>query len=190
MQLPSSADLAPHATHAPRPWARALARLRAFFALAALVIALDQASKALVRHALTPGDTWPAGWTLLHLSHVQNSGAAFGILQGAGEFLIAATLVAIVLVTFFLLTLPLGSRFYPIALSLILGGAIGNLIDRLRFGAVTDFIDPIYYPAFNVADSCIVVGVGVLLVLAWFDGRDAAPAAAPEAPAETIEASR
>jgi len=80
-------------------------------------------------------------------------------------------------VTVFLLTLPAHSRFYPTALSLILGGAIGNLIDRLRLGAVTDFIDPIYYPAFNLADSSIVIGVAALLLLSWLDGREERAAA-------------
>ena len=172
---PPASVAAPPLAQARRAWMRALHRLRGFFALAAAFVAADQATKVLVRDRLAPHETWPPGWTLIHFSHVENTGAAFGILQGGGTFLIAATLVAVGVMTFLLLTLPLSSRYYPVALSLILGGAIGNLIDRVRFGAVTDFIDPMFYPAFNVADSCIVIGVGVLLVLAWTDGRDGAP---------------
>ncbi len=184
MNLPT-----PATTDAPeRASARALRRLRGFVTIAALVVLADQASKALVRDRLGFDESWPAGWTLIHFSHVENAGAAFGILQGAGGFLVAAGLVAVAGVTFFLLTLPSHSRFYPTALSLILGGALGNLIDRVRFGAVTDFIDPIYYPAFNLADSCIVVGVAALLVLSWLDDREQSRTKTSGAPASNREA--
>ena len=62
-----------------------------------------------------------------------------------------------------------GRRLFSAALALILGGALGNLIDRVRLGAVTDFIEPTHYPAFNVADSAIVVSVAALLLMAWFE---------------------
>ena len=162
-------------------------RLRGFLVIAAVVTALDQASKALVRDRLALGETWLHGWGLIRLSHVENTGAAFGILQGAGDLLIVTTLIAVGALAFFLLTLPSRSRLYPLALSLILGGAVGNLIDRVRYGSVTDFIDPTHYPAFNLADSAIVIGVVALFVLSWFEGdssqREAsnAPASAPAA---------
>ena len=106
---------------------------------------------------------------------MQNTGAAFGILQGAGTFLVVATFIAIVAITVFLLTLPSHGRLYHLALSMILGGAIGNLIDRIRLGAVTDFIDPTHYPAFNLADSSIVCGVALLGFLAFREGNDTPP---------------
>ncbi len=137
--------------------------------LATLVIAIDQASKAIVRARLDLYEAWPAGWELIALRHIENTGAAFGILQGAGTFLVAATFGAIVAITLFMLSLPAHGRLYHVALSLILGGAIGNLIDRLRLGAVTDFIDPTHYPAFNLADSSIVCGVVLLGYLAFRD---------------------
>ena len=144
-----------------------------FLSVAALVVLADQGAKALVRARLEYGATWPGGWELIRLTHVENTGAAFGILQGAGGALTIVTLVAMVAITGVLFTLTRSPRLYPLALSAILGGAIGNLIDRVRLGAVTDFIDPTHYPAFNIADSAIVVGVFTLLALAWFEPRPA-----------------
>ncbi|MEX2446770.1 MAG: signal peptidase II [Dehalococcoidia bacterium] len=144
-------------------------RLRLPLAVAILAVLLDQATKALVRLYLPFGESWPEGWTLIRLARVENTGAAFGILQGAGGWLIVVTLVAIGAITFFLMTMPHRGRLFPLALSLILGGAVGNLIDRVRFGSVTDFIDPTHYPAFNLADSAIVVGVVTMFVVSWFE---------------------
>ena len=151
---------------------RLLQRAGMFLSVATFIVFVDQWTKALVRARLEYGETWPAGWELIRLTHIENTGAAFGILQGAGGALTIVTLVAIGGITLVLLTLPARSRLYTLALSAILGGAIGNLIDRLRLGAVTDFIDPTHYPAFNIADSAIVVGVLTLLALTWFE-RDA-----------------
>ena len=164
---------------------RTMRRLAAFLSVAAVVLAADQWTKALVRARLDYGDTWPDGWTLIRITHVENTGAAFGIFQGAGGALTVVALGLVAAITFVLLTLPVTSRFYTIALSAILGGALGNLIDRLRLGAVTDFIDPAYYPAFNIADSAIVCGVIALLALTWFEK----PAPPPTSSAEPSEVS-
>ncbi|RJQ08284.1 MAG: signal peptidase II [Dehalococcoidia bacterium] len=157
-----------------RPASPALGLRRAApsLALATAVIALDQGTKALVRARLDLYEVWPAGWELIRFQHIQNTGAAFGILQGAGAFLLVAAFIVIAGITAFLLTLPSHGRLYHIALALILGGAVGNLIDRVRLGAVTDFIDPTHYPAFNLADSGIVCGVALLAFLAFRDSDD------------------
>lgn len=152
---------------------RGIAGLAPLLGGAALVVAFDQLSKALIRDWLALGETWPAGWDAIRLAHVENSGAAFGILQGGGGFLIVTSVVAIVAVAAFLWWAPPQARLFAVALSLILGGAIGNLIDRLARGTVTDFIDPTHYPAFNLADSAIVVGVTILVVLSLLEERDA-----------------
>ncbi len=159
-----------------------LARLSALLGLSLFVIVVDQASKALVRANLARGDTWPEGWELIRLSHVHNTGAAFGILQGAGTFLIIAPLIAVAAITAFLLMLPAHNKWHSVALAAILGGAIGNLIDRVRLGHVTDFIDPTHYPSFNIADSAIVIGVLAILVLTFLAPEETeAPEAEPEA---------
>lgn len=147
-----------------------LRRAAPWLALAGAVIALDQGTKAIVRARLDLYEVWPAGWELIRLQHIENTGAAFGILQGAGTFLVVAAFVLIAGITAFLLTLPAHGHLYHISLTLILGGAVGNLIDRLRLGSVTDFIDPTHYPAFNLADSSIFCGVALLAFLAFRDG--------------------
>ena len=152
---------------------RALARLAPLLAGAVVIVAFDQVTKALIRGWLAIGETWPAGWELIRLTHVENSGAAFGILQGGGGFLIVTSVVAIVAVSAFLWWAPPQARLFSVALSLILGGAIGNLIDRVARGTVTDFVDPTHYPAFNVADSSIVIGVITLVLLSLLEERAA-----------------
>ena len=149
---------------AARPGAQRV-QFRRFAGIAAAVVILDQLTKALVRAWLSEGETWPEGFDLIRISHVENSGAAFGILQDGGPFLIASSILGAVIVLIFLRAAPPGDRLYEAALALVLGGAVGNLIDRLFRGTVTDFIDPTHYPSFNVADSSIVVGVFALAVL-------------------------
>lgn len=143
-------------------------RLRPAAAAAVIVVLLDQATKAVVRDRLPTGDHWPEGWELLRFSHIENDGAAFGILQGAEAFLLVSTVVGIAALIGYLLWVPGDDRRYTLGFGLVLGGAVGNLIDRVRLGAVTDFIDPTHYPAFNLADSAIVVGVFGLVLLAAF----------------------
>lgn len=163
-------------THAPAdadapPTAVRLTRVLVLGAIAAAVVALDQVTKVSVRAWLEEGEHWPGGVELLRISHVENSGAAFGILEGAGELLLLSSVVAAVLVIAYLWFLPRDEPLYGIALTLVLGGTIGNLIDRATRGTVTDFIDPTHYPAFNIADSAIVVGVATLLLLSLFGDR-------------------
>lgn len=140
-------------------------RARLFAAIALAAVAADQASKALIRAWLAEGETWPAGFELIRFSHVENTGAAFGILQGAGPLLVVASLAGVAAVLLLLRAAPPGDRLHTAALALVMGGAVGNLIDRALRGEVTDFIDPTHYPAFNLADSSIVVGVIALILL-------------------------
>jgi signal peptidase II len=150
-------------------WQRLRGRIRqdaVFFLVAALVIALDQLTKALVRHNLGFGESWPDERWLVKVTHITNSGAAFGILQGQGAFLTVTAFVGMAAIVFYYAFPPLEHGLLRAALGLQLGGAIGNLIDRLRFGEVTDFIQFPHYPAFNVADSSI--SVGLIVIVAFF----------------------
>ncbi len=134
-----------------------------FFLIAALVALFDQATKAIVRDGLALGESWPNEHWLVKITHVTNSGAAFGILQGQGAFLTVTAVVGMAAIVFYYAFPPLEHGVLRAALGLQLGGAIGNLIDRIRFGEVTDFIHFPHYPAFNVADSSIVVGLVVIV---------------------------
>lgn len=144
-------------------------RLLLFFLTALLVVTADQLSKLWIRSHIALWDSLPlTGW--LRLSHVHNTGSAFGMFQGERLPLIIAAFVGIGLLVAFAFTvhrwLPhLGGTLGRVALGLVLGGTIGNLIDRLHFGYVTDFIDFGFWPAFNVADSSTVVGFIILAAL-------------------------
>jgi signal peptidase II len=147
--------------------ARTAGRLRRdapFFLVALTVLALDQLTKMLVRNGLAIGESWPSDDWLVRIQHVTNSGAAFGILQGQGLFLTVTAFIAIGAIAFYYLFPPLEHGLLRLALGLQLGGAVGNLLDRLRFGEVTDFFKFPHYPAFNIADSSIVVGLGVVVI--------------------------
>lgn len=137
---------------------------RAFFFGAALaVLALDLITKGLVRTLMDRGETWPDGWPV-RLHYVTNTGAAFGILKDQTGFLIISTLIGLAAIYLYYRYPPFDHVVVPVAIGMMLGGAIGNLVDRVRLGKVTDFIDFPFWPSFNVADSSIVVGIGILVV--------------------------
>jgi signal peptidase II len=139
--------------------------------LAGAIVVLDQVTKALVLGRLALGVPVPIIDGLVSLTLVLNPGLAFGLLGGvpsAWRWVVAAlSLIALaVLARVALRVLPAGGRVGRLAIGLIFGGAVGNLVDRARFGAVVDFIDVYWrgwhWPAFNVADSAITVGVALL----------------------------
>lgn len=144
-------------------------RLTAWLLLAATVIALDQATKAWIVAALSFGERIQVA-TFFNLVLAFNTGAAFSFLAGAGGwqrwfFIVLALLVSAWIVG--MLRKHASERLMPCALALILGGALGNVIDRLIHGAVVDFLDfhvaGWHWPAFNVADSAITVGVALIV---------------------------
>ncbi|MEK7683113.1 MAG: signal peptidase II [Chloroflexota bacterium] len=135
--------------------------------IAGFVVALDHWSKYLVRMRLAPGETWsPWEWLAAHARIVQsdNTGAAFGIFQdGALFFTLVAVLVSLAIIYYYP-RVPRAQRALRLALALQLGGAIGNLMDRLlQQGRVTDIISIGKFPVFNVADAGISIGVAILL---------------------------
>jgi len=153
-------------------------RVFVWFALAAGVILADQVTKAWVEAALPLG-------TIVHvlpvfdLVHVRNSGAAFSFLAGASgwqrELFVTIGIAASAWISWMLLRAERGQALFCLALGLILGGALGNVIDRVRLGAVTDFLSfhwgAHYFPAFNVADSAISCGAMLLVADAITQGR-------------------
>jgi signal peptidase II len=158
-------------------------RLWLILAVAAIVIGLDQWTKILVRQSIpkfTAIAPIPALDPYVLFQHVDNYGAAFGILQGHGEFfIIVAAIVSVVIMIYAVRSLSPNQIFVRVLLGLQMGGAIGNVIDRLMQGFVTDFVligvPGIYYwPNFNVADSAIVCGViGLAGLLIWQDYKSA-----------------
>ncbi|MGE5637022.1 MAG: signal peptidase II [Nocardioidaceae bacterium] len=143
-------------------------------ATAGVVVALDQATKGAVVASIGRGDhvgVIPG----LAITNTRNTGVAFGALEGAG--LVVAVLISIslaLLIGYFALNADRPLLWLPVGM--LVGGALGNLADRAREGAVIDFIDPVAWPAFNLADASIVAGVAVLLYVA--EGRRGADRAA------------
>ena len=134
----------------------------------------DQVTKHIVSSQLALGDSVRIVGSLFSIHHVQNSGIAFGLFSSATALVTLLTAVAVVwMLVFFARS---GSRHpvLPVALGLVIGGSVSNLADRIRLGHVTDFLDLRWWPAFNLADTFIVVGVGVLLVVLML--ADRAPA--------------
>jgi signal peptidase II len=129
---------------------------------AAGVVALDQATKALVRATIEPGER-RAVFPGVELVHTENTGVAFGALSGGGAVVTVVIALALVALLGYFATHVRRPLFW-LPTGMLLGGAIGNVIDRVRAGAVTDFVQiPLGFPAFNVADMSITIGVVVLL---------------------------
>jgi signal peptidase II len=134
-----------------------------FLLIGLLILVIDQLSKIWIRTNLSEGQTlFELGF--FRIAHVSNTGAAFGLFQGHS---FALTVVAIVAIAVVLVCGLYISRFFPwldsrlsrLSLGLLLGGTMGNLVDRISLGHVTDFIDFGYWPAFNVADASVTIGV-------------------------------
>ena len=141
---------------AARGWVRALA-------LAALVVVLDQVTKAIAADALGPGESVDLvlGFELVD---VRNTGIAFGLLADGQTLVIVVTAAALALILGYFALNPSRPGLW-IAVGILVGGAVGNLADRLRADEVIDFIDPPLWPAFNVADIAIVAGIALIVLI-------------------------
>ncbi len=137
------------------------------------VVILDQVSKAYIHHAFSLHESLPLIPDLFSITYVRNKGAAFGLFAGQSSLFRTLFFSGISLLAFFFLALmvyqvPKEDRWQTASLSLLLGGAIGNILDRIRMGEVIDFLDfyigTYHWPAFNVADSAITIGVTLLMV--------------------------
>jgi signal peptidase II len=169
--------------------------------LAAIIIAADQWSKALVRSHLDFAEFW-APWQWLapyaRIVNWHNTGAAFGMFQSfGGVFTILAILVSIAIL-YYLPQVPEEDWYLRLAMGMQLGGALGNLIDRLTQGYVTDFVSIGNFPVFNVADASISTGVAILILGLWINERgqpkpapiDLTPGNDPENPSAVTEETR
>ena len=136
--------------------------------IVAAVVALDQLSKYLVISNMDVGESIPLIKNFLSITYVRNPGAAFGVLPHRTVFLIAVTVVVIGLIIYFYRTVPAGYAILRLGMALQLGGALGNLIDRVRRVSVVDFIDLKFFPpVFNLADMFIVFGVIIFIYAFW-----------------------
>jgi signal peptidase II len=140
------------------------------------VVILDQITKRYVDAHLALGESWPSESWPFRFMHVQNTGAAFSMLQNQTFFLTIMSLFGLGAIALYFWFRPSDHPLLRFALALQLGGAIGNLIDRARYGTVTDFIKIPHWPVFNIADSAISVGVTIVVIFLLLGGeRDGRP---------------
>lgn len=151
---------------------------RFFYIIAVIVILLDQITKLLVQQALQLGEIIPVISSFFNLTYVLNPGAAFGFLASApavirSPFFTAISVLAALFIVYYRFRHPGLGLLPSLGLAFIFGGAVGNLLDRLRLGMVVDFLDFYYgayhWPAFNLADSAITVGVTLMIVEIFAD---------------------
>ena len=133
------------------------------------ILAIDQISKTLIVANLAIGQSMPIIKNILHVTFVKNTGAAFGLFKNSTPIFIAISIIAVVFIAGLILSSIKKANFFSnkafdIGLILILSGALGNLIDRLKCGYVIDFIDVRIWPVFNIADTCITIGTILLLL--------------------------
>ncbi len=159
-----------------RVWDFWVRRSWLLWVLAVLVIAFDQSTKALIVGWLDWGQSWPEEG-FLRFTHARNTGTAFSLFQGHSNVLSFVAIFAVGVLLWVYATTGAKSFILRVALGLQLGGAIGNLLDRLQQGYVTDFLDVGWWPIFNVADSAISVGM-VLMVYYFFVHREESEATA------------
>ena len=137
-------------------------------AVAVLVVALDQWAKHLVVTNLALYESWapiPALENIFTIHHITNTGAAFGLFQDGNLFFMIVAVIVSLVILFYYRYVPDGQWFVRLSLGLQLGGALGNLVDRLRTGSVVDFLNFQIWPVFNVADMSIIGGVILLALL-------------------------
>ena len=143
-----------------------------------LIVIIDQLTKTYVDNGMRLYQSIELLENFFHITYIRNKGAAFGILSGADEsvripFFLVISAIAIAVIFYILYSYHEESKLFPLSLALILGGAVGNMIDRIRFGEVVDFLDVHWYdhhwPAFNIADSAISIGVALLIINMLFE---------------------
>ncbi|HXI14869.1 MAG TPA: signal peptidase II [Chloroflexota bacterium] len=150
-------------------WARPQLRYGYLAVVASLTFIVDQVTKAIVTSTMRLGDVIPVIAPVLDLHYITNRGVAFGLFSRLGDIFIPVAVVIMSMIFWYYRSVTNRRIWLRTALSLQLGGALGNLVDRLRFGSVVDFVEfhidaiNFHYPVFNVADSAIVIGVGILL---------------------------
>ncbi|HQD51757.1 MAG TPA: signal peptidase II [Bacillota bacterium] len=138
------------------------------FCIVAVVVLLDQLTKYLVASTMEVGQSFSLIEDFLAITYVRNPGAAFGVLPYRTAFLIVVTLIVVGLIVYFYHVLPASYTLLRLGMALQLGGALGNLIDRVRNVFVVDFIDLKFFPpVFNLADLFIVIGVIIFLFAFW-----------------------
>jgi len=134
------------------------------FVIVILIAALDQIIKLLIINNFPLGLPHPIIENIFNITYVKNTGIAFGIFKGNNLIMIILNIVIIAMITALLYSMDFDNIFFKLSASFIIGGALGNLIDRINRGFIVDYLDLSFWPTFNLADSMIVIG-GIMLAI-------------------------
>jgi signal peptidase II len=137
------------------------------FSTALFIVFLDQLTKFLIKQNFQLNQSIPIIKSILHLTYITNTGSAFGLFKSFNVFFILFSIIVIILIFYYLNKVKENEKALQFAVGFLLGGTIGNLIDRVSYGFVIDFIDFRIWPVFNIADSAVSISVILLIVLLW-----------------------
>jgi len=143
-----------------------------FWITIVIVLIFDQGTKLMVKTTMSLYESIPLIPNIFHLTYIENPGAAFGLLANQRVFFIVITTIILLAVIYFYKQLKGPHLLLRIALGMVVGGALGNLVDRVRMGTVTDFFDFRIWPVFNIADSAIVLGMIYISYQLLFRGEE------------------
>ena len=137
------------------------------FSTALFVVFLDQFTKFLIKQNFQLNHSIPIIKNIFHLTYVTNTGSAFGLFKNLNVFFVFFSIIVIIVIFYYLKRVIENEKVLQFAVGLLLGGTIGNLIDRIAYGHVIDFIDFRIWPVFNIADSAVTISVILLIILLW-----------------------
>ncbi len=139
----------------------------AIFSIAFFAALADQITKSLIAGSFRFNESLPIIKNILHFTYVSNTGSAFGLFKGFNLFLTVISAIAAVIIVYNIKNIEKNNRLMQILAGMLLGGVAGNLIDRLMYGYVIDFIDFRIWPVFNIADSLITISIAGLIIYTW-----------------------
>ena len=137
------------------------------FSTALFVVILDQLTKFLIKKNFQLNQSVPIIKNVFHFTYITNTGSAFGLFKNFNLFFGLFSIAVIIAIFHYLKKIKINEKILQIAVGLLLGGTIGNLIDRIFYGAVIDFLDFRIWPVFNVADSAVTISIIFLVILLW-----------------------
>ncbi|MEK6983541.1 MAG: signal peptidase II [Nanoarchaeota archaeon] len=137
------------------------------YSTAFLIVLLDQFTKFFIKQNLQLNQSIPIINNIFHLTYVTNTGSAFGLFKGFNAIFTAFSLIVIITIFYYLKRINKNEKILQFSVGLLLGGTLGNLIDRIIHGAVIDFLDFRVWPVFNVADSAVTISIAILIILLW-----------------------
>jgi len=139
----------------------------AIISIGFFIVILDQLTKYIIKQNFQLNQSIPVIKNILHMTYVTNTGSAFGLFKGLNWFFVLFSVIVIIAIFYYLKKIVKNEKLLQFAVGLLLGGTIGNLIDRIARGAVIDFIDFRIWPVFNIADSAVTIGIVSLIILLW-----------------------